>query len=117
MRLLLLGSTARRSPLPRPGMLPPTLNGSGAAVQLLPWSVLLSMAPLFGFHELVYPPTAAYTVLAFWGSRATERTPEYPQLLQFTQSSNGVQLAPPLVLLYSPPISVRAYTRPCTLGW
>src|SRR5215468_10972999 len=27
-----LGSTASRSPMPRPGMLPPSLNGSGVSV-------------------------------------------------------------------------------------
>jgi hypothetical protein len=42
------GSTASRSPVPLPGMFPPTLNVKLLKVQVLPWSVLLAMAPLAG---------------------------------------------------------------------
>ena len=58
--LLLFGSITRRSPIPRPGMLPPTLNGRGMVVNEAPWLVDLRMAPLFGSQEFVYIPTARY---------------------------------------------------------
>ena len=45
--------------MPRPGMLPPSLNGSGVVCQVAPLSVERRMAPLFGSQLLVYMPTAA----------------------------------------------------------
>src|SRR6266508_303187 len=53
------GSTERRSPMPRPGMLPPSLNGRLLTCQVLPLSVERRMAPLLGSQLLVYMPAAA----------------------------------------------------------
>src|SRR6266851_6850462 len=86
-----LGSTASRSPMPRPGMFPPSLNGRVVAVQVAPWFEERRMAPLFGSKLLVYMPTAAHTLFAFSGSGARLTTPFQPQLLSPTQSSSGVQ--------------------------
>ncbi|HEX2300401.1 MAG TPA: hypothetical protein VHH34_18125 [Pseudonocardiaceae bacterium] len=55
---LSFGSTASRSPMPRPGMLPPSLNGSWAVCQVAPRSAERRMAPLFGSQLLVYMPAA-----------------------------------------------------------
>ncbi len=73
--LFLFGSTASRSPMPRPGMLPPSLNGSGVACQVAPLSAERRMAPLFGSQLLVYMPTAAYTLFGSTGSVARLTTP------------------------------------------
>ncbi len=56
--LFLLGSIASRSPMPRPGMLPPSLNGRGEVCQVAPLSPERRIAPLFGSQELVYIPAA-----------------------------------------------------------
>ncbi len=39
--------------MPRPGMLPPTLNGSVLRCQLAPWSVERRIAPFAGSQLLV----------------------------------------------------------------
>jgi hypothetical protein len=56
--LLLLGSMASRSPMPRPGMFPPTLKGRLYFVQVLPWFVDFRILPLLGSQLFVYIPTA-----------------------------------------------------------
>ena len=61
--------------MPRPGMLPPTLNGSVVDCQVAPLSVERRIAPLFGSQLLVYMPTAAYTWLVCTGSVARLSTP------------------------------------------
>src|SRR5450756_776010 len=48
------GSTARRSPVPRPGIFPPTLKVRLLKVQVLPWLVLFAMQPLFGSLREAY---------------------------------------------------------------
>lgn len=48
----------RTSPTPRPGMFPPTLNGSVVSSNVLPWSVDTKIVPLFGSQKFVYSPTA-----------------------------------------------------------
>src|SRR5262245_2533619 len=89
--LLRFGSMASRSPMPRPGMLPPSLNGSVVACHVAPLSAERRIAPLLGSQLLVYMPTAAYTLLVCTGSEAMLTTPFHPQLDQPTQSSNGIQ--------------------------
>ncbi len=61
--------------MPRPGMLPPSLNGSAVTCQVSPLSVERRTAPLFGSQLLVYMPTAAYTRLVCTGSVARLITP------------------------------------------
>src|SRR5262252_5299718 len=73
--LSLFGSIASRSPMPRPGMLPPSLNGSGVSVHVSPLSVERRMAPLLGSQLLVYMPAARYTRLVCTGSVARLTTP------------------------------------------
>ncbi len=90
--LFLFGSTASRSPMPRPGMLPPTLNGNSVFCQLAPRSVDRMTAPFFGSQLLVYVPTAAYTLSGSAESDARLTTPVCPQSSQPTESSNGVQV-------------------------
>lgn len=46
------------SPRPRPGIFPPTLKGSGVALNVFPWSAETKMLPLFGSQKFVYIPTA-----------------------------------------------------------
>jgi len=43
--------------IPRPGILPPTLNGNFDAVNVVPVSVEISICPLLS-HEFVYIPVA-----------------------------------------------------------
>src|SRR6185437_6484937 len=89
--LLRLGSIASRSPMPRPGMLPPSLNGSAVACQVAPRSEERRMEPLLGSHELVYMPTAAYTLSGASASVARLTTPFLFQSVQPAESSSGVQ--------------------------
>src|SRR5689334_9846682 len=51
-----LGSTASLSPVPLPGILPPTLKGRSVEAHVFPRSLDLMMAPGLGSHELVYMP-------------------------------------------------------------
>ncbi len=61
--------------MPRPGMLPPSLNGRLAFCQLAPRSAERSTAPLPGSQLLVYVPTAAYTLSGSTESEARLTTP------------------------------------------
>jgi hypothetical protein len=61
--------------MPRPGMFPPSLNGSVVTCQVSPLSVDRRMAPLLGSQLLVYIPTAAYTRFVWTGSVARLSTP------------------------------------------
>ncbi len=90
--LFLFGSTASRSPMPRPGMLPPSLNGRFVVCQLAPRSEERMTAPFFGSQLLVYVPTAAYTRFGATESEARLTTPVCPQSSQPTESSSGVQV-------------------------
>jgi hypothetical protein len=142
----LFGSTARRymvlagetsnaecklltSPIPRPGMFPPTLNGSFVSDQVLPLSVERRIEPTFGSHSFVYIPTARYKRLVSMGSVASASTPQLClncqyisfivqisyQLLLPTESCRGVHVSSEL-RRYAPPISVRAYATPLADG-
>ncbi|CAM5428330.1 hypothetical protein STENM223S_10514 [Streptomyces tendae] len=61
--------------MPRPGMLPPSLNGSTVFRQLAPRSPERITAPLPGSQSLVYVPTAAYTRSGSAESEAMLTTP------------------------------------------
>jgi hypothetical protein len=74
--LLLLGSIASRSPRPRPGMFPPSLNDRLYLVHVFPWSVDLKILPLLGSQLFVYMPTARYTIFGFTGSVAKASIPQ-----------------------------------------
>jgi len=76
--------------MPRPGMLPPSLNGNAVDFQVAPWSDERRIAPLLGSQSLVYMPTAAYTLVASTGSGAMLTTPFQPQFPWPTQSRSGV---------------------------
>lgn len=78
--------------MPRPGMLPPSLNGRSAFCQLAPRSAERSTAPLVGSQPLVYVPTAANTLSGATGSEARLTTPVWPHSFQPTESSSGVQV-------------------------
>ncbi len=90
--LSLWGSTASRSPIPRPGMFPPSLNGRSVFCQLPPRSADLSTAPFVGSQLFVYVPTAAYTLSGATGSDARLTTPVCPHSSHPTESSNGVHV-------------------------
>lgn len=55
-------NTAHTSPMPRPGILPPTLKGKGDGVKVEPWSVDMRICPLLGSQLLVYIPVACSNV-------------------------------------------------------
>src|ERR1035441_9373755 len=69
-----LGSTDRRSPLPRPFSLPPNLMGTLVRWNVLPRSLERRTAPS-GVLALVYVPHARYTRLGSEGSTAMLSTP------------------------------------------
>ncbi len=106
--LFRFGSIASRSPMPRPGMLPPSLNGRFAFCQLAPRFEDRMTAPFFGSQLLVYVPTAAYTRFGSTESDAMLTTPVCPQSSHPTESSNGVQVLDDSCQRYAPPMSVRA---------
>lgn len=64
------------SPIPRPGIFPPTLNGSLVSTQVFPWSVDRRIDPKLGSHSLVYIPTATYRRLVSTGSVASASMPQ-----------------------------------------
>src|SRR5690348_5877129 len=106
--LFLLGSMASRSPMPRPGMLPPSLIGNGDVCHVVPLSLERRMAPLSGSQLFVYMPAATYTLFGSTGSVARLATPLSPQLVKPTQSSSGTQRFVVASSRYAPPMSVRA---------
>ena len=87
-------------------MLPPTLKLSVVVDHVAPLSEDLMMAPLFGSHEFVYMPTAAYTLSASFGSSATASIPHLFQLesvvmlsVTAVQESSALSLYRPCRLL------------------
>jgi hypothetical protein len=64
------------SPIPRPGILPPTLNGRTVSAHVAPWSVERSIEPTFGSHSFVYMPTARYRRFVSTGSVARASIPQ-----------------------------------------
>lgn len=87
-------------------MLPPILKLSEVVDQVAPLSEDLTIAPLFGSHEFVYMPTAAYNLFASLGSRATASIPHLFQpasvaMLSVTavQESSALSLYRPCCIL------------------
>src|SRR5450759_4561789 len=102
-----LGSTAIRSPLPRPFSLPPNLNGTLVRWKVLPRSAERRIAPS-GVRGLVYVPHARYTRLASEGSTAMLSTPIRFRSSYDTHSNSGSHRLIRSFHRYAPSLSVRA---------